>query len=171
MSTNETTFGGRRLLAFIRSAQERQLCCQIQCSTCGGAPFLKGAVSCIRHEYKPTRPISISADAARALASVLSEIEPNDSEKAQLERYVRFLIFEIARSIGESNLQEIAGSAWLGTVLTSMQLHHRNLYNLAAARERDVVEQRARRESNKQLRLEVRRKLKEQRNEIYHQID
>jgi len=88
---------------------------------------------------------------AFAIAGALSEVRPVDPADSKLVGAARCLLFDICKTIGEAETEQVLGDSWGGNVLRGMQEHDDARQAESRVRAADEIDARKRREERKRL--------------------
>src|SRR5258708_2467048 len=85
------------------------------------------------------------------IAQALSEVRFAERADSKLIGAVRCLLFDMCRTIGETEIAHVLGDSWGGDVLRGMQEHFRARQSARRARAEDETTARKRRDEKKRL--------------------
>ena len=150
-AAKNTVMSSRWLQAYLAAAVRKDLCTKIYCTTCGAMEFRRGVVNAFARATGSPFSDGMCMFNAFAIAGALSEVRPVDPADSKLVGAARCLLFDICKTIGEAETEQVLGDSWGGNVLRGMQEHDDARQAESRVRAADEIDARKRREERKRL--------------------
>ena len=116
------------LREFLADAIRRDLCTNVNCTTCGSGEFRLGFSNAVAGATGQRSLLGIDHGGVRVTAKGLASISPHSEHTWKLESAVRFILYEIWRRVDEETFQrelEVQlNESWAGSVLMRMKSHY-----------------------------------------------
>ena len=163
------------LQLYLAESVHKKLCTKIYCTTCGAMKFRLGVLKALAEATGRRPSQNFDVESAVGIAKALAEIQLSEDDKSLLEPATRCILFDICSSIVmRINTWPILKGSWAGTVLHSMEEHHRVRQSERRAFEeyQDPANVQKRRDEKKRLKQErhqQRLALQKERNRIWHE--